>query len=202
MNTPRSSTSPGALVRIRGTAAFTLTEMLISMTLFLLLMLGIVNATLFGMRWFQISQTKLLATDGARKTIGKMSDEIRSCNSTFVGDVSTNGTFTGRTNGEAQIGTGLLIYPTTSTNNYILYFRNAADQTFRRTSTALGLTTIIAQTVTNTNIFQVQDFQGTVQTNNQNNRVIRCTLQFYQAAPNTPVPDSYTLDTAVTRRAL
>jgi hypothetical protein len=48
----------------------------------------------------------------------------------------------------------------------------------------------------------VQDYLGNVITNNQDNRVIRCILQFYQTAPNTPVPMSYTLDTAVCRRGL
>jgi hypothetical protein len=202
MNATKSLIELDHIVRLRAKAAFTLSEMMISMTIFLLLCLGIISATLFGMRWFQISQSKLLATDGAREAISKMTDEIRSCNSTYVGDVSTNGVFTGRTNGNPQIGTGLLIYPSTNASSYVLYFLNASDQTFRRTCTASGLTTILAQTVTNTNIFQVTDFAGNVQTNNQDNRVIHCTLQFYQSAPNVPVPTSYTLDTAVTRRTL
>jgi type II secretory pathway pseudopilin PulG len=191
-----------AFARARATAAFTLPEILVSTTVFLLLLLGIISATLFGMRWFQISQTKLLASDSARKAIGKMTDEIRSCNSTYVGYLDTNGIFAERTNGDLQVGSSLLIYPTTNTTNFILYFYNPIDQTFRRTCTLSGLTTIVAQTVTNTNIFEVENYLGTVQTNNSDCRVIRCTLQFYQTAPNTPVPTAYTLDTAVTKRAL
>jgi len=95
-----------------------------------------------------------------------------------------------------------LIYPTTNASNYVLYFLNSTDQTVRRTSMASGLTTIVAQNVTNAAVFQVQDFLGNVQTNNQDNRVIRCTLQFYQDSPDTPVPTCYTLDTAITRRTL
>jgi len=202
MNLPKPFANPRTVVRIRARTAFTLPEMMISLTVFLLLLIGIIGATLFGMRWFQISQTKLLATDSARESISKMTDEIRSCSTTFVGDVSTNGIFTGRTNGSPQIGTALLIYPSTNSTSYVLYFVNASDETFRRTSTTLGLTKIVAHTVTNTNIFQVTDFLGNVQTNNNDNRVIHCTLQFYQTAPNTPTPQSYTLDTAVTRRTL
>lgn len=201
MNLPKSFAAPKNAPRIRARAAFTLPEMMISFTVFLLLLIGIIGATLFGMRWFQISQTKLLASDSARESISKMTDEIRSCNSTFVGNVSTNGVFTGCTNGAAQTGAGLLIYPSTSTNSYILYFANPSDMTFRRYSTALGLTKIVAQTVTNTNIFRVTDFMGNLQSNNTGNRMIHCTLQFYQTAPNAPTPQSYTLDTAVTRRA-
>jgi type II secretory pathway pseudopilin PulG len=202
MNVTKSFSTPGNAVRLRATVAFTLPELMISMTVFLLLLIGIISATLFGMSWFQISQTKLLATDSARESISKMTDEIRSCTSTFVGDVSSNGVFTGRTNGNPQLGTGLLIYPSTNSTNYILYFLNASDLSFRRTCTASGFTTVMCQTVTNTNIFQVTDFMGNVQTNNTDNRVIHCTLQFYQTAPNTPTPQSYTLDTAVTRRIL
>jgi hypothetical protein len=188
--------------RIPARAAFTLAEMLIAMTVFLLLVFGIISATLFGMRWFQLAQAKLRPTDQARQAIAKMADEIRSCTSTYVGSVNTNGVFTGLTNGQAQIGSSLLIYPTTNSTNYILYFFNASDQTVRRTSIASGLTTIMAQNVTNAALFQVQDFLGNVQTNNQDNRVIRCTLRFYQDSPDTPVPTCYTLDTAITRRTL
>jgi len=202
MNTTNSFATPDNAARLRARLAFTLPEMMISMTVFLLLLIGIISTTLFGMRWFQISQAKLLATDSARESVSKMTDEIRSCTSTYVGDVSTNGLFTGRTNGNPQIGTGLLIYPSTNSTNYILYFLNASDLSFRRTCTASGFTTVVCQTVTNTNIFQVTDFMGNVQTNNTDNRVIHCTLQFYQTAPNTPTPQSYTLDTAVTRRIL
>ena len=60
-----------ATVRLK--AAFTLPEMLISMTIFGFLGIGILSATLMGMRWFQINQTKMLATSGALKTIGKIS---------------------------------------------------------------------------------------------------------------------------------
>jgi type II secretory pathway pseudopilin PulG len=202
MKLPESFAKPRTAVRTGPRAAFTLPEMMISFTVFLLLLMGIVGATLFGMSWFQISQTKLLATDSARESISEMTDEIRSCSSSFVGNVSSNGIFTGSTNGSPQTGTGLLIYPSTNTTSYILYFVNAPDETFRRLSTVTGLTTIVAQSVTNTNIFQVTDFLGNVQSNNTDNRVIHCTLQFYQSVPNTPTPQSYTLDTAVTRRTL
>jgi len=202
MNLPCSNICVRARLPVRAKAAFTLPEILISMTIFLFLLIGIISATVFGLKWFQISQTKLLATDQTRQTVGKMTDEIRGCNSTFVGNVNTNGIFVGRTNGEAQIGSSLLIYPTTNTTNYILYFLDTTDQSFRRTCTSSGLTTIVAQTVTNITIFQVEDYTGTVQSNNLNNRLIHCLLQFYQTAPNCPTPQSYTLDTAVERRSL
>jgi hypothetical protein len=183
------------------TAAFTLPEALIATALFSLLVLGIVGANLFGLRWYQIGQTKLLATASAREAIGKMSDELRNCCNATVGNVS-NGVFAAHVDGEAQTGNSLMIYATTNTNSYVIYFLNSGDQTFRRFVNPAGTTNIIAQSVTNANIFQVQDFQGNILTNNQNNRLIHCSLQFYSTPPQSPVADCYKLETSVAPRAL
>jgi len=166
-----------------------------------LLLGGIVGANLFGMRMFQLSETKLKANDGARKALGLMADEIRKCNATWVGDV-TNGTFVGLLDGQAQMGNALMIQPTTNATNLVIYFLNSADQSFRRSATATASTTILAQTVTNQAIFCAQDFLGNVLTNIQNNRVIHATLDFFQPQPWLPVADCVQLETSVTRRKL
>jgi hypothetical protein len=119
----------------------------------------------------------------------------------FVGTI-TNGAFAGKINGEAQRGSGLLIYPTTNTTQFIVYFVNPADQTFRRTTSTPGSATIVAESVTNAMVFSAQDHRGTVLTNNQNNRVIHMNLEFYQAARRMQPADYYKLETSVTRRAL
>jgi prepilin-type N-terminal cleavage/methylation domain-containing protein len=188
--------------RARAKDAFTLPEMMISLTLFLLLILGIVGANIFGLTWFQITQTKLMASDWARKSVGGMSDEIRNCSSTLIGNVS-NGVFVATVAGEPLAGTSLMIYPSNNNSStYIVYFYNAADQSFRRTSMPSGTTTIVAQSVTNNLIFQMENCMGNVLSNSQNNYVIYCTLEFYQTAPQSPVPDFYKLETAVTPRSI
>jgi hypothetical protein len=180
--------------------AFTLPETLIATTLFLLLLGGIVGTNLFGMRMFQLTGTKLKAGDDARKALGVMSDEIRKCNNVWVGDV-TNGTFVALINGQAQVGSALLIQPTTNATNFIVYFLNPSDQSFRRSVTAAATTTILAQTVTNTAIFSAQDYLGNVLTNSQNNRVLHATIDFFQAQPWLPAPEYNQLETSVTRRS-
>src|ERR1700722_1662774 len=105
MNLSKIIAKSRSAVRHRVKAAFTLPEMLISMTVFSFLGIGILSATLFGMKWFQINQAKMLATGEALQAIGKMTDEIRGCTSTVVGYVNTNGVFAGCTNGQPQIGT-------------------------------------------------------------------------------------------------
>lgn len=195
-----------AFISVRGPSTsrcsgFTIPEVLIAMTVFLLLIGGIVTAHLFGLSMFRINEAKLTATDQARKTIGRMATEIRACKSTAIGDVK-NGEFVSLLDGEKQVGSGLMIHPTTNTADYIIYFVNPTDNTFRRTTSAPGSATVVAESVTNTLVFRAQDHLGNVLTNNQNNRVIHVNLEFYQPRRHLQVADYYKLETAVTRRVL
>lgn len=180
---------------------FTLPEILIAMAVFLLMLAGIIAANLFGLRMFQVNTTKLNVTTWSRQTVENITTEVHSCNSVSVGNI-TNGVFEGLLNGETQQGTALLVYPTTNTTNYIVYFLNPPDQTFRRTTGQPGSAEILADSVTNMIAFTAQDFSGNVLTNNQNNRVIHLTLEFYQPARFLQGADYYKLETSMTRRAL
>jgi hypothetical protein len=190
-----------ATVGTRRSAGFTLPEALISTTLFLLLLAGILGANLFGLRMFQLTETKLKCGDGARKALGLLTDEIQRCNNTWVGNV-TNGTFVALLDGEAQTGSALLIQPSTNNTNFVIYYLNAGDQSFRRSLSANASTTTVAETVTNTSIFQAQDYLGNVLTNQQVNRVIHVRLEFFQAQAWLPVGDYAKVETAVTRRRM
>ncbi len=181
---------------------FTLPEILIATMVFLLMVAGIIAANLFGLQMFQITTTKLNVTTWSRETVEAITTEVQGCNSVWVGNITTNGVFQTLLDGETQQGTGLLIYPTTNTTNYIIYFLNPSDQTFRRTTSQPGTAEVLADSVTNTLVFAAQDFSGNVLTNNENNRVIHLTLEFYQPALFTVGADYYKLETSVTRRAL
>ncbi len=181
--------------------AFTLPEMLIAATIFLLMVGGIIVANLFGLRMFQLVQTKMNATSWSRLTMEKLQNEIHGCNTAQLGNIS-NGVFTGLLDGEAQQGSGLLIYPSASTNSFILYFVNTDDQTLRRTTDQPGSTVILASAVTNTLPFSAQDLTGTILTNNLNNRVIHVALEFYQPAYFMQHADYYKFETSVKQRVV
>jgi uncharacterized protein (DUF2062 family) len=83
-----------------------------------------------------------------------------------------------------------------------MYFLNPSDQSFRRTTSAAGPTTVLAQHITNSVIFFAEDHLGNVLTNNQNNRVIHLMLEFFQPQRQGVVADYYKLETSVTRRVL
>src|SRR5262245_19532920 len=107
-----SSRSDRAAAMLR--RGFTLPEVLVAITVFTLLVSGVVAAHLYGLSMFRITETKLNSTDDARKMIGRLTDEIRTCKSTWVGKI-TAGAFVGVVDGQKQEGTSLLIYPTTNT---------------------------------------------------------------------------------------
>jgi prepilin-type N-terminal cleavage/methylation domain-containing protein len=202
---PSSDLSRGGSPKRNG--GFTLPEILIALTIFVLMVAGIISANLFGLRMFQVNQTKLNATEWSRRTFGEITDEIRSCNTVSILNVDTNGNFTGLLDGETQQGSAIQIYPTTDTNSYTVYFANLSDQTFRRTEIAPGVTNtiILADSVTNAIIFTAESLNdGTFQvlTNGDNNRVIHLTLDFYQPESYGQSAYYYQLKTSVTRRAL
>ena len=183
-----------------GEPAFTLTELMVSVTIFILLVGGVVSTNLFGLRMFQIEEIKLNASDEARRIVGVLMDEIHSC-TTFQIGTFTNSTFTGLPLGAPQLGPALIVYPTTNTTGYIMYFVNPPDQTFRRATSVPGSMRIVARSVTNaTGLFRAQDYLGNVLTNMQNNTVLHLKLEFYQAARFGVPPDYYKLETSTTRR--
>jgi hypothetical protein len=183
-----------------GELGFTLTELMVSATIFILLVGGVVSTNLFGLRIFQIEEIKLNASGQARKVVGVLMDEIHSCDTYQIGTF-TNGTFTGLALGAPQIGPALIVYPTTNTTNYIMYFVNTGDRKFRRATNVPGSTRIVAQSVTNaTDLFRAQDYLGNVLTNMQNNTVLHLKLEFYQPGRFGVQPDYYKLETSMTRR--
>ena len=192
-----STGTAGDQPRLR--SAFCLPEALIAATVFLLVVSGIVASNVFGMRIFQLTQNKLKSGDAARKAFGLMTDEIRKCSGSWVGQV-TNGGFVAQLDGQLQTGSALLVQPTANTTNLIVYFVDPVDLSFRRVSLPTGATSIVAQNVTNQLVFSAQDCSGAVLTNSQNNRVIHATLEFFEPQPWLPTAGHCRLETSVTRR--
>ncbi len=180
---------------------FTLPELMVAIAVFSVVMLGVVFAHLFGLSMFRITETTLNATEDTRQVINRMANEVRTCRRAFIGNIS-GGAFVGLLNGERQVGSAILIRPTTNTANYIVYFVNPADQTLRRTTGSPGSVVTLAESITNALAFSALDLSGRVLTNDQNNRVFHLNLEFYQPRRHRQVAEYYKLETSVTRRAM
>ena len=181
--------------------AFTLVEVLITMVLFSLLLSGIISGTVYGLKMCEQTKAKLTRSDEARAAIRKLADEIRSSKMLHVGTVGADGVFRAVLDGQPQTGSALLIYPTTNTTQFTVYFLNA-DKTFRRTTSVTANAMALAASVTNAVIFRATDYLGNVLSNTQSKRVIHANLEFFKAKGQSPTDGYYKLETAVTRRAL
>ena len=169
----------------RASQAFTLVEIQISMAILMLVIGGVISSHVFGLKLNEATRAKLSASDSARNSLNKMVNDVRSAKTIQVGSGNLNA-FSPVTDGSPQRGSALRIYPTTNTNSFVP----------------------IAEYLTNTVLFTSESYNGTVLTDNQNNRVIGVDMQFYQIRyPITTIGaggyfDYYQVKTKITRRAL
>lgn len=188
--------------------AFTLPELMVTLTIFSLVVIAGLYSHLLGLKMNCFTQTKLQATHSARAALNETRDDIRSAQSVYVG----NGGPLGFTNAPSQVqqGNAVQIYPTTATNNFVRIYVDTSKLTLNRMTVVPGRTNIelIASDVTNQVPFHVEDYAGNIVTNTQNNRVICMTLEFYQFEFAVLQPgkrnfyDYYRLQTKVARRSL
>jgi hypothetical protein len=187
-------------------SAFTLTEVMIATGLFSLVVIGCILSHMTGLKLCVSAQAKLKATHTARAAVNRTRDEIRSAILLEVGNGGATNFSKISTNALRQ-GNALQIYPTGNTNNFVRYYLDASDQSLKRVASSGGFETI-ANYITNKILFAAEDYSGNVLTNDQNNRVIRMTLEFYQwefASLNRGggnAYDYYRVQTRTARRAI
>jgi len=213
--------------------AFTLVEMLIATAVFSLLILVTVSIQIYAMRVYTLAATKLSATEEARATMNDIRDQVRGARLVYVGNY-TNVTgdppidFVPISNGNAQQGNALMIYPTTGTNSFTLvYLQAQTNNSFAGsdeggsvpsgtnsiylltfTNGTLEISNDIADYVTNQVVFDAENFMGSVLSTNENNYLIHMTLNFsqweypiaYIGSNDFNAYDYYQLNTVMTRR--
>ncbi|MBI2929688.1 MAG: prepilin-type N-terminal cleavage/methylation domain-containing protein [Verrucomicrobia bacterium] len=207
MNLETPIPAPVDQARHRARRAFSITELMITTAILSLVILGVLASNLFGARLHQITKVKLGASDEARGAISLLISEIRSAKILKIGG-GTMSSFTQAADGTPQRGDAIQIYASTNTNAFVRYFRDGSDSTLKRITNSATDFDIIANYISNSVVFTAEDHRGTVLTNQQNNRVIGLTLQFYQVEyPVVSIGpgnyyDFYQLRTRVTRRML
>jgi prepilin-type N-terminal cleavage/methylation domain-containing protein len=187
--------------------AMTLVEVMVTTAIFSILMLGIIASSIFGLKMYGITQAKLGASDDARKALSKITDEIHSAWNVRIGNGSLS-SFTELGIGSNQIGSAIQIYATSNTNDWVRYYYDSADTLLKRTEDGTNAASVMAHSIATNLIFSVEDYTGTILTNNYNNRVIGLNLQIKQFQyPVTVVGvgyyfDFYQLKTKITRRKI
>ena len=188
----------------RRTGAFTLTEIMVTMAIFALVAVGLLGLQIFGMRMSYISANQLISTAGSLKALDQIRNQVlESSNNVQVGNYS-NSVFTSTMGSADPSGNALMI--SNGPSSYSLFYLDASTNTFYElTGSAVGnQLTALAHSVTNQQVFQVQNYLGDPLTNNAQNYTIQMTLQFPQldyTVPNgTNVYNYYQLQTRMTPR--
>lgn len=186
-------------------AAFTLTEIMTAMAIFSLVVVDVVYSHILGLKMFNITATKLSASASARAALNHVRDDIRSAKLLYVG-TGDSLSFSHVSGDNPRQGNALQVYPTRTTNVFVRYYVDDDKGALMRLHSGSTQATVIAPYITNLVAFRAEDFAGNTLTNDQNNRVIKMTLEFYQwEFPIARVGDYYDyfrLQTKVTRRTI
>ncbi|HYG34552.1 MAG TPA: prepilin-type N-terminal cleavage/methylation domain-containing protein [Clostridia bacterium] len=188
-------------------AGFTITEIMVAMALLSLVIIAVIYSHVFGLRLFNITATKLSACQSARAALNRVRDDIRSGKLLYIG-TGDNATFSCVPVNSPREGNALQIYPGVATNFFIRYYVDPSARALKRVASGSTNVEIVAPFITNQMVFRAEDYSGTTLTNDQNNRIIRMTLEFYQwqfpvaQAGVGAYYDYYHLQTRVARRTI
>src|SRR5208283_706139 len=120
--------------RRRNVRGFTLVEMAVTVGVFLFIFTGVwVAIQIFGLRIYALAATKLVATTGGRQALNQIREQIREARTVYVGTCSSvsASSFQLITNTQPQQGNALIIYPTTNTTWYSIYYLDTSTTTNR-----------------------------------------------------------------------
>ena len=167
---------PGAQAGARG---FTLTEVLVASSIFLLVVGGVIMANSFGMRMLEITQPKLASAGRVRSLLSQIHSDISRAKFVRVGNGDWT-SFAAIDVGLEKRGNAIEIYPSSDTNVFTRYYLDAAEKRLKRVTESSMSPEIVANAISNNLVFSGEDFAGTILTNNQNYMVIGVMLQYYE----------------------
>jgi type II secretory pathway pseudopilin PulG len=172
-------------------SAFTLIEMMISVGIYLVIFIGVMIAIqIFALRIYTLAATKLTATADARKALNQIRDDIRQAKTLSVGNLGTAGsptTFSPIANNSPAQGGALKILQTTNqVVPYTIYYLDTTSTptnlvAYMVDSNNVATTVTLVGYITNSIVFDAEDWNNNIVTNNpKNNQIYKMTLQFSQ----------------------
>jgi len=189
MNLPSPSVAPARRQILSG---FTLPEMMIAVTVYTVVMLGVlIGLQVFAMRMYTLAACKTTSTTSARQALNAIRDQIRGGMNVMVGNYvlpssgianGSNG-FTQPPTGTAQQGNALaVLFENRLSTNYNIFYLDSTTPTNMMCWVSNSAPVILAKWITNTTCFYLEDFQGNVQSNTAyaHNPVVRVTMFFSQ----------------------
>jgi prepilin-type N-terminal cleavage/methylation domain-containing protein len=194
----RCSSAAGRARGTRRHGGFTLTELLVALFIFAIMVLAVIYIQIFCLKYDELTTSKLGADEESRMSFNSLVYDIRCAKGWYVGNGSTTG-FSSDTNAMSQSGNAIELCANWSTNGmvdtngWIRYFFNTNSyQLCRMTNDGTQNYSIICSNLTNAMLFQGLNYQGSTQCDLSYKWVITTTLQFCQYQyPLTHVGPSY-----------
>ncbi len=178
----------------RGVLAMTLVEMMTAMVIFLMMMGGMISLHIFGLRYDQMTGSKLGASDQARVSFDKLLGDVRSAKTIQIGTNYSGSNFVAVPSGAGLIGTAMRLGFAHSTNIVVYYLDPANNRLFRSTNGVAG-GDVIAAYLTNGIKFRGEDYLGNLLSALDNHSVVDVKMEFYQYQyPLTKVGSNFLYD--------
>jgi len=188
--------------RQRSRSGFTLLEMMFSVGIYTILLIGVLIAIqVFALRVYTLAATKLTATQGARQALNQIRDDIRQGKYVQVGNADNSGNFTPYTGNNLAVGNAIQIFPTTNGNNgtppytpptppydiFYLKTNNPGGVSSNNliwiavSASSNSTTANLCTYITNLDVFATMDCWGNISSNAlANNWIYTVKFQFYQ----------------------
>jgi prepilin-type N-terminal cleavage/methylation domain-containing protein len=182
MNMALDNRAQARTVKSRGQKAFTLVEMMVAVGVFTLVLIGLIYAHLFGMRCDELVNSKLGASESARRSFDLLTSDIRSAKTWRIGNGSSSN-FKAISNTVAQVGNAIQItFNASDTNTWVRYYFDTNLCQLCRMHSSNAVVKIMAQNLTNTTgssmTFAAQDYQGNQKYDLQYKYVIVTTMEY------------------------
>lgn len=182
----------------RSFSGFTLTNLMVSLTIFGMVLSSMIAAHLFGLRMMELSRLQLEASDTFTGSFSPLFTDVRSAKRLRLGNGDRQ-SFQEAQAMAVQQGNALQVYPTRDTNLFVRYFLDSQDHALKRLDPN-GSLTVIARSLTNDVLFTAENYAGAKLTNMNSFAAISITLDVTRDNPAATSNGITHLETRITSR--
>jgi prepilin-type N-terminal cleavage/methylation domain-containing protein len=169
--------------RRRQQRGLTFPEMMITMSVFSMLVIGMVYTSMFCFRLDELANSKAGASESARRGFDKLTGDIRAAKMWFIGNGNQTG-FVPCGNATNQVGNALKVNYTTDTNSYVIYYFDTNVCALYRYTNGMTTSLLIMNGLTNASgssmSFHAERYDGTTLSDLQFKYVIVAVMEFCQ----------------------
>jgi len=184
--------------------ALTLTEMMVTMAVFALVVLAMVSLQVFGFRINSLSSGKMKYTDDSLNALDQIRNQVLGAtNTVLIGNINTgNNQFTALAINSLGIGNAVQI--SNNANSYVTFYLNTNTHVLYELGSATNSQPLtLAHSIFNYQPFQIENYQGTnILVGASGHYTIKMTLQFSNLVYTLPTStyDTYRLESRATPR--